>query len=212
MSYTLLQLAQYVAIDVGLAVPSVVAAATDSSDRTMVEMKQAINHAGEEIARRVDWSTLRTTTTITGTGVASAFALPVSYQRMIQGNAVTVGGIPVRGGLSSEEFLALTATAGTPRFYFVSGLPELKTIQFWPTLANATAATVIFQSSLWNNTGPAKEFTNDSDTALLPDQVMIKGAIARWRRQKGMDYQDYHSEYEMVLQNYAMFDDNARSP
>ena len=60
--------------------------------------------------------------------------------------------------------------------------------------------------------GPASTFTSDSDMASLPDQVMIKGTIARWRRQKGMDYQDYMGEYETVLQTYATFDDNARTP
>ena len=109
MSSNLLQIAQFVAIDVGLAVPAVVAAATDATDRTMVEMKQVINFTGEELSRRVDWSTLRTTTTVTGTGNPDLFSLPASYQRMIQGAAVTVANIPLRGGLSAEEFLSIPA-------------------------------------------------------------------------------------------------------
>lgn len=212
MTSTLLQLAQFVAIDVGLAVPSVVAAATDATDRTMVEMLQVINFTGKELARRVDWAALRNTTTITGTGAASAFPLPAGYERMIQGNAVTIAGVTVRGGLSAEEFLALTATAGTPRFYLVAGPPGAKTIQFWPTLGNGVVATVVYQSGYWNSVGPAAAFSNDSDTALLADRPLIAGSIGRWRRQKGMDYQDYQAEYETILQNFAMFDDNARSP
>ena len=211
-SNTLLQVATAVAKDVGLSVPTIVAAATDASDRAMVEMKQVLDFTGEEIARRVDWSFLRTTTVIAGTGVASAFALPAACQRLIAGAAVTVGGIPLRGGLSGEEFLSLAAVAGTTRFYLTGGTPGTMTIQFWPTLANATNATVYYQSANWNGTASAATYVADSDIALIPDQLMIKGGIARWRRQKGMDYQDYASEFEMALQNYAMFDDNARSP
>lgn len=211
---TLLQLAAEVAIDVGLAQPTVVAAATDSSDRTMVEMKQCLDLTGEEVSRRVDWAALRATTTATGTGAAATHNLPAGYSRMISGNAVTFTstGAVIRGGLSAEEFLSLTATSGTPRFYFVSGPEGAKTIQFWPYLANAVTATIYYQSKNWNSVGPAATFTSDGDTASLPDQVMIKGAIARWRRQKGMDYPDYQAEFEMVLQNLATFDDNARSP
>jgi len=212
MTSTLLQIATIAAIDLGLKVPVVVAVATDATDRTMLEMKQIIDLTGEEIARRVDWAALRATTSIVGTGAASAFALPAAYSRMTQGNAVTLAGATIRGGLSAEEFLALTATAGTPRYYLVAGPPDAKTIQFWPTLANGATVTVVYQSRYWNSVGPAATFTSDTDMAYFPDAVLIKGSIARWRRQKGMDYQDYMGEYENVLKTYAMFDDNARTP
>lgn len=200
---TLLSIAGSVALDVGLAVPTVVIASTE---REMLEMKQTLDFTGEELARRVDWSALRATTAVTGTGAATTHNLPSSFLRMISGQAVTVGTAVVRGGISAEEFLSLTQVAGTPRFYFVQG----RTIQFWPWLAAATDATIRYQSSFWNTSSAA--YVTDTDTALLPDQLMIKGGIARWRRQKGMDYPDYQAEYEMAIQQYAAFDDNARSP
>lgn len=212
MTATLLQIATQVALDVGLAVPSAVASATDATNRTMVELKQIIDLAGEEIARRVDWAALRSTTTVTGTGAAAALSLPSAYSRMIAGNAVTVAGATVRGGLSADEFLSLTATAGTPRFYLIAGPPDARTIQFWPYLANGVQASISFQSRNWNSNGPAATFTTDTDTSYLPDPVFVKMAIAKWRRQKGMDYQDYEAEAETVLKQYAMFDDNARTP
>lgn len=212
MTYNLLQLARIVAIDVGLVVPDAVASATDATNRTMVEMKQIIDFVGEELSRRVDWAALRLTATIAGTGTTTAFALPAAYLRMTQGNSVTIAGAPVRGGLSADEFLSLPDTIGTPRFYLISGPPNAKTIQFWPTLANGVSATVVYQSNLWNTNGPAATFTTDTDTSIYPDQLMIKGSIARWRKQKGMDYPEYQSEFEITLQNYAMFDDNVRTP
>ena len=199
----LLAIAGVVSLDVGLAVPTVV---VGSTEREMLEMKQTLDSTGEELARRVDWSALGLTTTVVGTGAAVVHNLPASFLRMISGQAVTVGGVSIRGGLSSEEFLSLTPVAGTARYYLVAG----KTIQFWPYLANAVVATIQYQSAYWNTSSAA--YVSDTDTALLPDQLMIKGAIARWRRQKGMDYPDYRDEYETAIQNFAMFDDNARSP
>lgn len=208
----LLAIAKLVAIDVGLAQPSVVAAATDDTDRGAVELKQCLDFVGKELSRRVDWSALRATTTLTGDGTALAHALPAAYQRMMAGNAVklAISNAVVRGGLSAEEFLSLPAVSGTPRFYLIAGVDGARTINFWPHLANTFQATAIYQSKNW--VASAEAYAADSDQALLPDDLMVKGGIARWRRQKGMDYPDYVAEFEAALANFAAYDDGARSP
>lgn len=209
---TLLQIAQSVARDVGLAQPTVVVGSTDDTNRGMVEMKQCLDFVGEELSRRVDWSALRSEATLTGTGAAFEHPLPASYLRMMAGNAVklAVSFAPVRGGLSAEEFKSLPPVVGTPRFYFIGGVRGAKTISFWPFLANAFAATALVQSENW--VASATSYQADTDVALVPSPLMVKGGIARWRRQKGMDFADYNAEYEASLANYAEFDDGARSP
>ena len=209
---TLLQIAQSVARDVGLAQPTAVVSATDDIDRGMVEMKQCLDFVGEELARRVDWSALRSEVTLTGTGAAFAHPLPASYLRMMAGNAVKLATsfAPVRGGLSAEEFLSLPAVVGTPRFYLIGGARGSKTINFWPHLANTFVATALVQTENW--VASATAYASDSDIALVPSPLMVKGGIARWRRQKGMDFADYVAEYEAALANFATFDDGARSP
>lgn len=209
---TLLQVAQSVARDVGLAQPTAVVGATDDTDRGMVEMKQNLDFVGEELARRVDWSALRSEVTLTGNGAAFDHPLPASYLRMMAGNAVklAVSFAPVRGGLSAEEFKSLPPVVGTPRFYFIGGPRGAKTIAFWPFLANAFEATALVQSENW--VASATAYAADGDIASVPSPLMVKGGIARWRRQKGMDYADYVAEYEAALANFAEFDDGARSP
>lgn len=209
---TLLQVAQSVARDVGLAQPTAVVGSTDDTNRGMVEMKQCLDFVGEDLSRRVDWSALRTEVTLTGNGSAFAHPLPASYLRMMAGNAVklAVSLAIVRGGLSAEEFLSLPAVVGTPRYYLIGGPRGAKTISFWPYLANAFGATALVQSENW--VASATSYQADSDIALLPSPLMVKGGIARWRRQKGMDFADYVAEYEAALANYAEFDDGARSP
>jgi hypothetical protein len=207
MSLTLLQIASKVALDVGLAVPTAVATSTD---REMLEMKQVLDFVGEELSRRVDWSSLRVASSVTGTGAAAAFNLPTAMMRLMSGNAMLVNNVTVRGGLSAEEFLSLASTSGTPRYYFISGAVGAKNIQFWPYLANGVQANFNYQSLNWATN--SNVYVLDTDQCQVPDTLMIKGGIARWRRQHGMDYQDYAAEYEASLANYAMFDDNARSP
>lgn len=211
---TLLQVAQSVARDVGLAQPTVVAAATDDTDRGMVEMKQCLDFVGEELSRRVDWSALRSEVTLTGNGAAFEHPLPASYLRMMAGNAVKLAAAQnyatVRGGLSAEEFKSLPPVVGTPRFYLISGARGSKKISFWPFLANAFEATALVQSENW--VASATAYAADGDIALVPSPLMVKGGIARWRRQKGMDYPGYVAEYEAALANFAEFDDGARSP
>ncbi|MEQ1519720.1 MAG: hypothetical protein ABL936_00445 [Aestuariivirga sp.] len=209
---TLLEVAQAVARDVGLAQPTAVVGATDDTDRGMVEMKQHLDFVGEELARRVDWSALRSEVTLTGNGSALEHPLPASYLRMMAGNAVklAVSFAIVRGGLSAEEFKSLPPVVGTPRFYFIGGPRGAKTISFWPFLANTFEATALVQSENW--VASATSYQADGNIALVPSPLMVKGGIARWRRQKGMDYADYVAEYEAALANYAEFDDGARSP
>jgi hypothetical protein len=201
---TLLSICKAVAPDVGISVPAIVMASTA---RQMVELRNILNDVGEELARRVDWGVLKSEATVGGTGAAVAHSLPGSFSRLIQGNSVTVNGVPVRGGLSADEFDSLSPVIGTPRFFYLSN----KTIRFWPYMSIGVDAIVRFQTESWN-TGGTKEFVLDTDTPLLNETLFIKGGIARWRRQKGMDYPDYMAEYEAALADLAQFDGGIRSP
>jgi len=142
---TLLTIAQDVARNTALDVP----ATASSTAREIVNVVQFINDTGLELARRVNWGALRTTTTITGTGATANFALPAYYLKLIEGGAVFAGSVAVRGGLSPDEWAALTPVEGTPRFYRLRG----SSISFYPFLANAATATVHYQSTAWASNG-----------------------------------------------------------
>ena len=53
-------------------------------------------------------------------------------------------------------------------------------------------------------------FTVDTQTSLIDEDLFLKGLIVRWRRQKGMSYQDEEGEYEAALQDFARMDDRGR--
>jgi hypothetical protein len=196
----LLQICQALAKNVGLAVPSSI---VGSNDRNAVESLQLANEAGLELAERVDWSALTTTTTFAGTGADTAYALPVAWMRPTAGGGVRYGTTILRP-LTAAEWATTTPAAGAPRYHYISG----RTIKFYLYPQVGMTVTARYQSNEWASTG--SQFTADDATPLVPADVLVKGLIARWRRQKGMEYQDQEAEYEATLQNYARFEDGGR--
>jgi len=198
---TLLTIAQSVALDVGLEEPSVVASSTA---REMQEMLSYINEAGEEIARRVAWGELTAEATITGDGTSAAQVVNANLSRIADGASVFTSGGAIIRPLTRAEW-PTSVTEGTPRYY----LREGSDIIFWPYLASAATATVRYQTKAWTSATSAA-FTADTQTALFSEDILAKGSIVRWRRQKGMPYQDHEAEYEAALAQYADFDDRSR--
>lgn len=41
--------------------------------------------------------------------------------------------------------------------------------------------------------------TADDDTTLFPERLLVKGVIWRWKRQKGLPYEDNLAEFEADL-------------
>lgn len=197
---SLLTICQALAVNVGLRVPDVVAT---SAERTWAEAIRMASEAGQELARRVDWGALQSSTTLTGTGAQSAFAMPADFDRLRMGATVTVAGAVVRP-LSQQEFQTLPASVGTPRYFNLDGA----TLNLWPTPSDTLAIVALYQSKNWISGKAA--FTDDADVSLIDEAILEKGLFVRWRRQKGMPYADEEAEYEAALADRASFDDRAR--
>lgn len=198
---TLISVVSDVCKDVGLKVPDQVAASTD---RAMQEMLSFANQSAEEIARRVDWGGLTGSQTVTGDGTSAAKTLTGGVSRLVNGQAIVNSSGGTVRPLTRAEW-TMTAVEGDPRYFLLEGT----SISFWPYLANADTCTVRYQTENWCSNGTAA-FDADDNTVLFPEELLTKGLMVRWRRQKGMAYQDYESEYEAALAQYAGFDDRGR--
>jgi hypothetical protein len=202
---SLLSIAANVSANVGVKAPSSVLA--NNNDQNAVKIAVFSAETGDELARRADWTGLRKTVTLVGDGTATALSLPNDFLRLIPGLSVmTSTGIPIRTGLSSDEWNSLTPIQGIPRFASL----KAGSIAFYPYLAYADTATVTYQSDAWGPTGA--KWSNDGDVPLVPEQLVTQGTIWRWRRQLGQDFQDYLAEYEAAIADYAKFDEGLRSP
>ena len=199
-----IDIAKAVAPSIAIQAPSVV---VTSSDPNAVKLLQMMHETGKEIARRADWGALEKTTTITGTGANVAHSLPSDFARLSMGNAVFSASGPIRGSLSRDEWLSVTPKEDTPRYFRLTGT----SISFYPYLANAATATVSYQSKNWVS-GGGEIFTSDDQTPLVPDELMVRGTIWRWKRSEGQDFADYLAEYEAMLEQMSMFDQRERMP
>jgi hypothetical protein len=201
---SLLTIAKEISINVGIAVPASVMSANTDDSRKIIQFTQ---EAANEIAQRVDWNALRASTTITGTGSNDDFSLPARFSRLSSGMAVSVNGSPVRGGISPDEWFALTPRQGTPRYYRVNQ----NFISFYPYPASGANPIVSYLTDAWCSSG-GKVWVNDSDAALIPETLISKNAIWRWLRQMGQDYRDQLAEFEAALSDLAKFDGGVRAP
>ncbi len=201
---TLLTIARSVGYNVGLSEPPQSVFGVDGNDeRQLVQFTQ---EAALEIERRVDWGALRKSEVITGTGSDSRFTLPTDFSRLVQGAAVFSGGVPLRGGLSAEEWASLLITSGAPRYYRLDG----DAILLFPYPLAGVNVTINYQSKNWTGSGTA--WTSDSETPLLPEDLIERGAVWRWKRHISAEYQDYVAEFEAALADRARFESGMRSP
>lgn len=196
-----LTICQELAKSVGLESPDLV---ITSPKREWAEAVVMSNAVGDEIARRVDFGVLRKSTTLVGDGVTQAYTLPNDFSRIIPGIGVQSAGATVRP-LTNAEWASLAPVVGVPRYFLL----EARNITLWPFMAGAASATVRYQSRNWCGNGSNK-WASDSDVALVDEELMVKGLIVHWRRQKGMPYEDYEAEYEAALTAIARFDDRSR--
>lgn len=201
---TLLTIAKAVARNVGVDPPTAVLS-TASGAAPMIA--QFTREAATEIVRRVDWTALRATTTIVGIGQDVDYDLPPAFQRLISGMAVKIDGVAIRGGVSADEWASLTAVAGTPRYFRLIN----NQISFYPYPAAAASITVTYQSKNWCS-NDTNDWSSDTDTALISEDLITKGAIWRWKRHVGGDFQDHLGEFEAALADLARFDEGARMP
>lgn len=204
---TLKTIVQQIATNVGLEPP--VSAQDNEPDN--VKMVQFVNETGLELVRRVDWSALTKRLQIDGLGTDTTYPLAPDHDRFGRGMTVSVNGMPVRGGVSADEWFSLVQSEGVPRYFKVAG----KTIGFYPYPAAAQPVMVSYQSNAWvtPETGPdGSVMSSDTDISLIPEILLIRGAVWRFLRHGGRDFGDHMAEYEAMLADLAESEGGVRQP
>ena len=160
------------------------------------ETKQILNFmnaAGDDIARRTEWSRLYKQWNVTG-GVAEII-LPDDFLKMAQSGAVRANKaryIPIRPISSPQQWQMISNRPSAQGFYHLS---EGK-IMFSPTL-DQDGAVVRYISTNW--VMGKNEITQNGDEVLVPERLIVKGAVWRWKRQKGLQFEDGLAEFEADL-------------
>lgn len=106
--------------------------------------------------------------------------------------------LPIIGPLNSQDWQALKGFVSTgPRYqYRIRGGKLL--INPTPTAGHTFAFEYISKNWILDNDGSTYKqyFTEDTDTILLPENLVLSGLRWRWLREKGLPYADIHRMYE----------------
>lgn len=166
-----------------------------------------------ELQKRLDWaSPIGKQTVITGDGSTVAHSLPSNYVRIATGElAVYETNTTRRVGVavaSDGEWTHINeiGTGGGARFYKIEGYEGNYTISFYPTLEDGATVTVSYVSNVWMVASSGVEgtsFTDENDVVLYPRRILELGTIWRFRKRKGMQFEDIYAEYEAWIATTA---------
>lgn len=204
-SRTLLQIIQTVCRRIGILSPNTVAS---SSDQQILQLLSICEEEGQEQATRYAWETLQneaTFTTVAAQAQTSLAAITSGYDYIVN-NTIWNRTLrrPVYGPKSQQDWQqskAVQLNGPFNSFRIVGGV-----INFYPSPVAGQVCAFEYVSKNWILTsvgGTAAIWSNDADTTLLDDQLIILGTIWRWKQAKGLDYAEDFNKYERRI-NDAM--------
>lgn len=164
-----------------------------SNDYETRQIKAFMNATGEDVSRRAEWYRLVKELTVAGS--VSEADLPGDFQMLTEQNAVRLnktGFHQVRPAAGPGVWALLSARPSTQPYYHL----HAGKILFSPAL-DTDGAKVRYVSKHWVE--GKEEITQNGDNLLVPERLIEKGAIWRWKRQKGLPYDDMLAEFEADL-------------
>lgn len=195
---TVLEVAQDVALRIGISVPDAVFTATS---RTELELQEALQEARETIVRAHDWQALKTQATSSGDGSTTDFSLPSDYLRMPKDAQVwsTRWDRPLIQ-VSPEDDLRLAVR----EYDLVQGAWTLigGKMRFRPALATGEDAYYLYISNASITASDAttkSAFTLDDDEFRLDSRLLKLATIWEWKFRKGLPYAE-----DMQVANIAL--------
>jgi hypothetical protein len=170
-----------------------------TTDTFSVEIADLANETAVAIAKAHDWQALTKLATLTGDGSEIAFPLPDDYDRMLlkaKVHSIRFRTAVFRAARDLDEWLFFNdyLTTGTPGNWVILG----GQMQIFPAMPVDETARFYYMSNQIVS-GAKTSFTLDADTFVLPERLLTLGLIWRWRSQKGMEYAEHLSNYEIAL-------------
>lgn len=200
---TVLSIAQQFCRRTGLPSPSTV---LGSSDARILQIASLIEEEGNDLAARGGWEALTfesvfTTVASEDQGLVETLAPGLRYikNQTIWDRTDT---LPVIGPLDPQEWQALKGVGNTgPRYmYRIRGGSLISN----PAVPVGHTWAFEYVSKYWivgADSSYKNYFTLDTDSCLLPEELILMGLRWRWLREKGMDYAELFRTYEMQVKD-----------
>ena len=120
-----------------------------------------------------------------------------SFQEMAEGGAVVLNKTsyrPVRPVVDPTMWQFLTVRQSGQTFYHIKS----GAVHFAPEI-DEDGATLRYVSRYWLE-GDKEAVTSNEDVPVFPAPLLASGTVWRWKRQKGLPYQDLLAEFEADLE------------
>jgi hypothetical protein len=194
---TLLTIAQRVADEVGLPRPAGVAGSTDQLARQMFALA---NTTLEELGKR-NWPELVETFTFPTVVNQAAYSGPTDYARFATDAAfVTSMYYSLRGSLSANEWQrrlnGLPSIAGRYRYRVFGSPPQINIVPAPQKVESVTFEYLSSNLAVNASNVPIPLYSVDTDTSIMPEELVRKGLKWRIKHAKGLDYSEDYNAYE----------------
>lgn len=205
---SLLTIVQHAADRLGLTRPSTVISSPDENARILLGMAQ---EEGKALADRHTWQALQTEYTFATVNGTASYALPTGFDALIKDTVFNrTQRRRMQGDLSPsqwQETQASLVTMVNPAFRIRGSLFYISPT---PTAAETVAYEYVTKNWCQSVASVGQtEWTADTDTALLDEELFKLGVIWRFKSRKGFDYAEDMQTYEVAV-NKAIFKDGAR--
>lgn len=201
---SLLTVVQYVCGRVNIPVPSTVMGSV--TDTQVLQLLRLLEEEGNDLAQRGPWQGITfeaTHTTIANEDQGAVTSIATNGFRGIKNQTFwdRTNKLPVLGPLSDEEWQAFKglATTGARYYYRIRGGKLL--VNPTPTAGYTWAFEYVSKNWILGDDGTTYKqyFTLDTDTILLPEDLVLMGLRWRWKKEKGLDYAEDMRTYELQI-------------
>lgn len=179
-----------------------------SSDTLTQQLQGLLEEEGRDLSMRGDWEglTFEATHTTTAAEDQGAIATIASNGfRFIKNQTIwdRTSKLPVCGPMDSRQWQATKALAtSNPRYRFrIRGGKLL--VNPTPTAGLTWAFEYVGKFWITDSTGVTyrEYFGADADLVLLPPQILLMGLRWRWKKEKGLAYDEDFRTYEMQVKD-----------
>lgn len=202
---SVLTVIQYVCGRTNVPVPVTVLGNTDTQ---IVQMLRLFEEEGNDLARRGDWNGITfeaTHTSLAAEDQGAITSIATNGFRDIKNGTFwdRTNKLPITGPLNDQQWQRLKGMTTTgPRYRFrIRGGKLL--INPTPTAGYSWAFEYVSKNWMLGVDGVTyKQYaTLDTDTLLLPEDLVLMGVRWRWKKEKGLDYAEDFATYERQVKD-----------
>jgi len=202
MALTLLQIVTNFCNRSNIPAPTSVIASTDTR---VLQILRLLEEEGNDLSMRGDWNVLTLQAIVTTTATESQGQIttlaPGGYRKIINDTIWDDSGrLPIYpiDGPEWQAIKAMVPSGISPYRYRLRGGELIST----PTPPAGLTWVFEYVSKAWilNGVNHVQYFVADTDTTLLPDDLVLMGLRWRYMREKGLEYAELFRTYETQVQ------------